>query len=286
VAGSAGASGNAGAGSGAGGTAGESAGGTGNTGGAGASGASGTSAAGAGGAGSSGASGTSAAGAGGAGSSGASGTSAGGSASGASGASGTGGASYLFYDAFETSADLNVFTNGGSTATHEIVAGGAFTGSAHHLLIRGSDGGFAGLHYVFATPIQPSAVSYWIRLQATPPVVGAEFDLSNTSKADLVLAWSLLTWISGNTPPQTYEAAGDMSNTVMESSDNGSELATNVWYHIELDFTWASGGGSFVAKLDDTPVGAALTFSEASIARLDVFSIGGTIEIDDIAISP
>lgn len=232
-------------------------------------------------AGASGASGSGGAGAGGTAGAGASGGT-GGSSGGAGGSAG-----YLFYDPFESDANLKLLTNGTSTAVHAIADGGAFAGSAHHLSITGDDsntGFYSGLHYIFVTPIQPSSVSYWARVSPSA-FTAAYFTLFGNASNSTPIATLVLGENQYAMPPATLSYGSTTTGT-----DNGTPLAPNVWYHFELDFVWTSSGGSYTVKLDDTPLSPVTAFTSMNIVRLDIFSgeesANSDVDFDDITMLP
>lgn len=203
-----------------------------------------------------------------------------GSSTGGSSAAGAGGA-YLFFDGFESSADLSVFGNGPSTATHTIVSGGAVTGSAHHLNITGSDEYFQGLNYEFSAPIQPSVVRWWMRIPSTG--TDGYFALcGDTTGLDQIIYLSLT-----YDPYAPYVILQSHAGPMLNILDDGSTpLAANTWYHFELDVNWAAG--TYAVKIDDNVLLNAVAFSAAGFQRIDLFTVNtpGNADFDDIEMLP
>ncbi len=200
-----------------------------------------------------------------------------GSSSGGTSAAGAGGA-YLFFDGFESDADLSVFSDGPSTATHAIASGGAVTGSAHHLNIMGSDEYFSGLNYEFPAPVQPSIVRWWVRV----PSAGSDayFALcGDTTALDQIVYLS----INAYTP---YVLLQSHAGPVLSTEDDGTTpLAANTWYHFELDVSWVAG--TYDLKIDGNVLLTAVAFSAAGFQRIDLFTVNtGSADFDDIEMLP
>src|SRR5262249_12873786 len=153
---------------------------------------------------------------------------------GAGGAAGAGSfpSPYLFYDAFETNADIALFAGGPSTAPHVLSPGGAIAGSSYHLNISGGDSYFQGMNYIFAPAIRPSTVRYWIRIPSTGR--DGYFVLSGGDRGDGSLAYQSLTYNQYQTSPVTL--ADNAPGWMTQKDGNGKPLATDTWYHIEIDF--------------------------------------------------
>jgi hypothetical protein len=203
-----------------------------------------------------------------------------GNSSGGTMAAGGGGA-YLFFDGFESNADLSVFSNGPSTATHAIASGGAVTGSAHHVNITGSDEYFSGLNYEFPAPVQPSVVRWWVRIPSTGS--DAYFVLSGDTAAMDQIVYLSLTY-DAYAPRVTLQS--HVGPVLLAEDDGSTPLATNTWYHFEVDVNWAAG--TYVLKIDDNVLLSAVAFSAAGFQRIDLFTVNmpGNTDFDDIEMLP
>ncbi len=203
-----------------------------------------------------------------------------GSSSGGTSAAGAGGA-YLFFDGFESNADLSVFSSGPSTATHTIANGGAVTGSAHHVNIMGSDAPFGGLNYEFPAPVQPSVVRWWIRIPSTGS--DAYFALSGDTRAQDQIIYLSLTYVASAPLVTLQSHAGPGLNAL---DDGTTPLTVNTWYHFELDVNWAAG--TYALKIDDNVLLNAVAFSAAGFQRIDLFTVStpGNTDFDDIEMLP
>jgi hypothetical protein len=213
-----------------------------------------------------------------------------GGAGGAGASTGTGGATgaggfpspYLFYDAFETNADIGLFAGGPSTTPHVLSPGGATPGSSYHLNISGGDGYFQGMNYEFAPAIRPSVVRYWVRIPSTGQ--DGYFVLSESATGPAgSFAYLWLQYFQYQAPAMATVLTDNPSwRTTMDG--NGNMLLPNTWYHIEIDFNWSSKTTTF--KINDVALEPVGVFTAGGIARLDIFTVNGGGDFDEIEMLP
>jgi hypothetical protein len=223
-------------------------------------------------------------GAGGTGTTGAGGAAGAGGMGGVGASTGTGGfpSPYLFYDAFETNADIALFAGGPSKSPHVLSAGGAIASSSYHLNISGPDGYYAGMNYSFMPAIRPSMVRFWIRIPGTGHdgyfVLSSSITTPEGSFAYLALSYNLY-----QTQPASLANMSSGANW-LTTSYGGTLFAADTWYHIEVDFDWSAK--TAITKVNDVALEPVNAFTGGGISRLDLFSIGGGADFDEIEMLP
>jgi hypothetical protein len=185
---------------------------------------------------------------------------------------------YLFREDFESGA-LTGWSFGTGTYTRMVTSATAANGTTYSLYLVKSGGTIGyndGIYQTFASPLQPSSISWYGRVPTTPFYYAGNLALFSGPTASDQLFRGYFHYV------------GSVYFSGTTSATRG--YTSNVWYHFELrNINWVSR--TFDAYMDGVLVSTGMHFSGTgtSIGRLDLFdyySSGDAAYFDQIEFLP